>query len=203
MSESGAAAARVSSVRSGSSQEASWQAFVARAAHGDHTALAALYDQSNRLVHAVAYRILADQADAEEVTLDVFTQVWKNAKTFDATRGTVTSWLVTMARSRAIDRLRSVQARHRRQDSAERLTTMASGELTPEETSLLRQTRTRVLDAMGQLPEEQKAALHMAYYGGLSHNEIAGQLGIPLGTIKTRIRLGMLKLREELGPIYA
>lgn len=203
MSESGAATARVSSGRSGPSQEAPWQAYVARAAHGDHTALAALYDQSNRLVHAVVYRILADQADAEEVTLDVYTQVWKNAKTFDATRGTVTSWLITLARSRAIDRLRSVQSRHRRQDSSDQLVTMASGDSTPEETSLLKQTRNHVLGAMEHLPEEQKAVIHMAYYGGLSHNEIAGQLGIPLGTIKTRIRLGMLKLREELGPIYA
>lgn len=170
-----------------------------KAAGGDDQAFAALYDESCRLVHSVAMRFLADQADADEVTLDVFTQAWRSASVFDAARGSVTAWLVTMARSRAIDKLRTVAPRAQRQESIKDGFELAEQSRTPEQASLLNQQRRSVQSALAMLPAEQRNAISLAYFEDLSHHEISARLGLPLGTVKTRIRLGMLRLRGHLG----
>ena len=196
---SGAAANQEQNTGKTASQEASRRELVHRIAAGDQGALAALYDGSSRLVYAVALRILIEPADAEEVTLDVFTQVWRSASTFDPSRGSVNAWLVALARSRAIDRFRSATARARyEQLVGDFPETPASGG-DPEAAAGRRRQQSAVLAALAQISPEQRTAIHLAYFSGLSHNEIAVRLGTPLGTVKTRIRQGMIKLREHLG----
>lgn len=178
--------------------EEAWQGFVRRAAEKDESGLTSLYDEASQLVYTVALRILNDRGDAEEVTLDVFSQVWRRAGDFDPGRGSVTSWLVTLARSRAIDRLRSRKATKRSEDRHIDLSDFAGTATSPEEAAVISQNRQRVRAALGLLPVEQRQAIELAYLGGLSHTELASHLGQPLGTIKTRIRLGMMRLRSTL-----
>ncbi|MBI4484125.1 MAG: sigma-70 family RNA polymerase sigma factor, partial [Acidobacteria bacterium] len=132
---------------------------------------------------------------AEEVTFDVYTQVWRSAKSFDAQRGTITAWLVTLTRSCAIDRLRSVAVRSQHEEHLPEFPQMAASPENPEQS----QQRRLVRAALEVLPPEQRQAIEMAFFSGLSHSEVATKLGLPLGTAKTRIRLGMMKLRELLG----
>lgn len=156
--------------------------------------MAALYDASNRLIYGMALRVLGNPADAEEVTLDIYTQVWRNASNFDARRGSVIAWLVTMARSRAIDRLRACGNRSRREET---LTGAAGAETggMPPDPGVERAVRV----ALQTLPPEQREAIELVYWYGYSHSELAARLGQPLGTVKTRIRTGMMKLRSHLG----
>ncbi|HYZ85647.1 MAG TPA: sigma-70 family RNA polymerase sigma factor [Bryobacteraceae bacterium] len=170
---------------------------VQNVARGDETSMAALYDASRDVVYAVALRILADPADAEEVTFDTYIQVWRSASTFSGERGSAMAWLVTMARSRALDRARSIERRKKEQSVAD-VPEIASKDRTPEELSLQSQAQKRVAAAMGRLSPDQRRAIELAFYSGLTHSELAETLGEPLGTVKTRIRLGMLKLREAL-----
>lgn len=170
-----------------------------RAAGGDESALAAFYDETSALVHGLAYRVLGDQANAEEVTLDVYVQVWKNAAAFDTTRGSVFAWLAMLTRSRAIDRVRQSATRIRREESLDETRELPAGEPNPEESASLHQSRRRVRTALDGLPPEQREVIELGYFGSFSHGEIAVKLGVPLGTVKTRARLGMIKLREALG----
>jgi RNA polymerase sigma-70 factor (ECF subfamily) len=162
-----------------------------------------LYDGTHPLVYGLALRILGDVADAEEVALDVYTQVWRTAGNFDPRRGSVSAWLVTLARSRAIDRLRSAAARRQREESRPELPEAPAAARSPEEASLLGQRRVRVRAALARLLPEQREAIELAFFSGLTHSELAARLGQPLGTVKTRIRLGMMKLRELLGSPHA
>ena len=180
--------------------EAVWRHYLEKTAGGDDHAFASFYDESSRLVHSVAMRFLFDQADADEVTLDVFTQVWRSASGFDAKRGTVTAWLVTMARSRAIDKLRSAASRVRKQDSIDDGFEVVEKRETPEQASQLNQQRRHVKSALAILPANQRSAINLAYFEDLSQKQISDRLGLPLGTVKTRIRLGMMRLREYLSP---
>jgi RNA polymerase sigma-70 factor (ECF subfamily) len=175
-----------------------WSDQVRQVARGDRDALAALYDGTSRLVYSLALRILGDSHDAEEVTLDVYTQVWRSAKSFDSGRGTVEQWLVMMTRSRAIDRVRSLAQQRRREIAIDTMGAVLEADDCPEQESALNQQRRLVRAAVKALPLEQRQAIELAFYGGLSHTELAAALGQPLGTVKTRIRLGMLKLRERL-----
>lgn len=161
--------------------------------------MSALYRETNTLVYSLAIRMLGDAADAEEVTLDVYTQVWRSAKSYNADRGTVAGWLVMLTRSRAVDRLRGRASRRKLVEPAAELREVADGGMTPEQESLAAERRRRVREALGALPAEQREALELAYFGGLSHSELAERLGHPLGTVKTRIRLGMIKMQELLG----
>ena len=176
-----------------------WASYVRRCAEGDQQAISALYDESSRYVYGLALRILHDTADAEEITIDVFSQVWRSAGTFAAQRGSVLSWIVMLVRSRSIDRLRSSSARIRRKE--ENLDTQFSLQdeaANPEESTALSEERKRIQKALDQLPAEQRQLLELAYFNGLSHSELASRLGQPLGTVKTRIRMGMTTLREIL-----
>lgn len=167
-----------------------------RIQQGSAEALAALYDEASPLVFSMAMRIVENRADAEEVTIDVFAQVWKNAGAWNPGRGTVNSWLILMARSRALDKLRWRKARTRLESPAppqEKAQDSFGGEAL-----LHAERRQRVQMAMQALSEAQRVVLDLAFFGGLTHQEIAEQLDEPLGTVKSRIRTAMLKMKEVL-----
>ncbi|MEW6273226.1 MAG: sigma-70 family RNA polymerase sigma factor [Thermodesulfobacteriota bacterium] len=171
---------------------------IARCAQGDQRALAELYDATAAQVNGLALRILADREVAEEVTGDVYLQVWRSAASYDPARGSALAWLFTLARSRAIDRLRAGAGERRHAAPAEPPREPESDAPGPEEGSSLAQRRRIVHAALERLGEEQRRVLEMAFFQGLSHGEIAAALGTPLGTVKTRIRLGVGRLRELL-----
>jgi len=183
------------------SRDAAWVELIERAAVGEQEALARLYDESCQTVYSLALRILGNTADAEEVTLDVYTQVWRDAGKFDRHRGTALAWLATLARSRSIDRLRSGATRKTREEPLLTDNDFPDTAARPEEANAAGQRRRLVEAALGALAPEQREAIELAYFFGFSHTELAAKLGQPLGTIKTRIRLGMMKLRQLLQPI--
>jgi RNA polymerase sigma-70 factor (ECF subfamily) len=182
------------------SREAVWRQYVDHCAAGDQSALAALYDESSSLVHSLTNRMLGNAADADEVTLDVYTQVWRTAATYDQARGSVASWLVTLARSRAIDRTRSRASRVKREQPILDFTSFEAATASPEQQIAFSQRSQRVQAALATLSPEQSEALQLAFFSDLSHSELAERLGQPLGTVKSRIRSGMMKLRMELEP---
>lgn len=165
-------------------------------ARGDELSLAALYDRYSAILLGLMLRILHSRPEAEDVLQEVFIQVWRRAADFDEARGRGFTWLVTLARSRAIDRLRSLDARGRAAIAAQREVQEETADATDD--VLHAEQRTVVLAALAQLPEEQRRALLLAYFDGLTQSEIATRLQQPLGTIKTRMRSGLIKLRELL-----
>ena len=169
-----------------------WSEYIERAGRGDESALGSLYDESKSLVYGIALRILGQPADAEEVTLDVFTQVWRNAADFDERRGSPLSWLALMARSRAIDRVRSRTARAKLEEPVGNLPEP------PSPGTTLDADRQAVRQAMRALTAEHRRLLDLAFFSGFTHSELAERLGLPLGTVKTRLRAAMHKLKEEL-----
>ncbi len=176
-----------------------WTAFVEGAARGDQNSLSRLYDASSRLVYGIALRILGDPADAEEVTLDVFSQVWRSAKDYSRDKGTVSSWLIMMARSRALDRARSRGRRQGRETAIDASVDAVESAAGPEEATFLRLSAVRVRGAISALAPEQRELIELSFFSGLTHTELAERMGQPLGTVKTRIRAGMTKLREAIG----
>lgn len=171
---------------------------IARCARGDQAALACLYDATAAQVHGLALRIVGDRDTAEEITGDVFLQAWRSAASYDPGRGSPVAWLLTIARSRAIDRLRATAGDRRQLAPFELGLKAAASEPGPEEASSLVQRSRFVRSALERLSREQREAIELAFFAGLSHNEIADTLGAPLGTVKTRIRLGMGRLRDAL-----
>jgi RNA polymerase sigma-70 factor (ECF subfamily) len=145
-------------------------------------------------------RMLGDPAEAEEVTLEVYMQVWRSAASFDAKRGTVFTWLVMLTRSRAIDRLRSARTRRRAEEPIQETNEFPDPGHSPECATWISERRSKVQAAVNALPPDQRQAIELAFFDGLSHGELAERLGQPVGTVKTRIRLGMIKLRQALGP---
>jgi RNA polymerase sigma-70 factor (ECF subfamily) len=146
---------------------------------------------------------LRNDADAEEVLIDAFEQVWRTADTFNPVRGGVRPWLILLARSRALDRLRSMAGRRLREHPGVFERDVSSHDPLPEEVSALSQQQYRLRKAVATLPHEQRQALELAYFSGLSHTEIASTLGVPLGTIKSRIRSAMDKLRLAFTSVAA
>jgi len=173
---------------------------IARTVRGDEAAFAALYDATVAVVHGLALRIVGDVGAAEEVTADVYLQVWRQAVRYDATRATPLGWLLMLARSRAIDRVRARAAQRREVGSLQEALQLASAAPGPHEDAIIAERRRIVVAALDALPSEQRAAIELAYYGGKSHREIAAALNLPLGTVKTRIRIGMSRLRDALAP---
>jgi RNA polymerase sigma-70 factor, ECF subfamily len=174
---------------------------VRRIKAGDDNALGEFYDRWFPVVNCLATRMLKSPSDAEDVVEETFWQVWRQADRFDPERGTVQTWLLTMARSRVLDRLRAM--RRRREDSIGDSPDVETSNFatSPTDPSLAvehAERRQLVLAALAELPREQRETLELGYFGGLSQSEIAERTGLPLGTIKTRMRLAMLKLRERL-----
>jgi RNA polymerase sigma-70 factor, ECF subfamily len=174
---------------------------VERVAAGDQSALATLYDATNRFIYSLILRVLGDMGTAEEVLIDVYTQLWRQAASYDANRGAPLAWMATIARSRAIDRLRSSWQEQHRKESLDVLGDAPANAASPEESAAASERQSLVREALNLLTPEQRRVIELAYYSGLSHSEIAEKLNQPLGTVKTRTRLGMMKLREALAPL--
>lgn len=166
-------------------------------ARGDEAALARLYDAYRVILFGLLVRILNSREEAEDILQDVFIQVWRRAKDFDEKRGRPFTWLVTLTRSRAIDRLRSLGARQRLAVAAEQNHPEQASDALSDTIKVAQQEIVR--SALAELPEEQRHTLVLAYFEGLTQTEIASKLGAPLGTVKTRMRSGMIKLRGLLG----
>lgn len=181
-------------------QEQEWGQLIAQTAQGDQSALATLYDRTSPQVFGLVLKILNNREAAEEVTLDVYTQVWRQAHTYDQTRGTPGGWLMALARTRAIDRFRAGAAERGRIESLDAVEFFASDGETPEQDLAGQERRRYVQQVLTRLTAEQRQAIALAYFYGLSQSEIADKLQLPLGTVKTRMRLGMIKLREALAP---
>jgi RNA polymerase sigma-70 factor (ECF subfamily) len=162
----------------------------------DEAALAQLYDRYRAILFGLLMRILNNREEAEDVLQEVFLQVWRKAEDFDENRGRPFTWLVTLARSRGIDRLRTLAARERVAEAGAR---EPSEEISDAATDAFKsEQRGLVSDALAKLPDEQKRPIMLAYFEGLTQSEIATNLGAPLGTVKTRMRTGMIRLRELL-----
>jgi RNA polymerase sigma-70 factor (ECF subfamily) len=174
------------------------QILVGRMAHGDHSALAGLYDATAPVVHGLVRRIVKDDSVAEEVTGDAYLQAWQQAARYDAGRGSALTWLPAIARTRAIDRVRSGARSRHAAEPVERALDVPCQRPGPEDACSVAERRRQVQRALAGLPSEQRQAVELAFYEGLSHGEIAARLDLPLGTVKTRIRLGMTKLRDAL-----
>lgn len=173
---------------------------LARMASGDQGGLADLYDRHGRLVFSLALRVVRDRGDAEDVTQEVFVQAWRQAERFSDARGNVVGWLLNMARSRAID---CARRRRVRPQLAEADTTADVRDDGPGHDLQFdwRERAQTIRHAMEELPMLQRLAVELAFFDGLTHAEIAEQLEVPLGTVKTRVRQGLLKLRDRLAGV--
>jgi RNA polymerase sigma-70 factor (ECF subfamily) len=165
----------------------------------DPEAFEVLYDRHGGAAYSLAYRIVGNGPAAEEVTQEAFISIWRSGTRFDAGRGSVRSWLLSIVRNRAIDFLRSRagKAPKLNLDDDSALEQRPAVERTEEE-ALRRETAQELRGALGNLPGEQSKVIELAYFGGFSHSEIAGILGLPIGTVKGRMRLGLEKIRGEL-----
>jgi len=186
---------RVSSV---STDAADDRVLLRGVAAGDMEALRQLYARHSAVLFALALKVLSDRAEAEDVLQEAFVQVWKTAGSFDEERGKPIGWLIMLTRSRAIDQLRSRKARTRVTESMARDLVKTAEARTPADEASASEAQRAIRARLKSLPAEQRLAIEMAYFGGLTQFEIAQQLGQPLGTVKTRIRNGMMRLRELL-----
>ncbi|MFO7690075.1 MAG: sigma-70 family RNA polymerase sigma factor [Cryobacterium sp.] len=169
-----------------------------RVADGDQQAFGELYDQIVPRVLGLVKRVLVDHAQSEEVTQEIFLEIWQTASRFEPTRGGASTWIMTMSHRRAVDRIRSSQA-GRDRDTKIGIRDLAVAYDQVAETVEVRIEHERVERAMSRLTQLQRQAVSLAYYGGYSHSEVADMLSIPLGTVKTRLRDGLIRLRDELG----
>jgi RNA polymerase sigma-70 factor (ECF subfamily) len=174
-------------------------ALVRSMSEGHQDALARLYDETSSMVNGLLLRILAHQQDAEEVLLDVYMKAWKYASSYSEKRGSVQAWLLIMARNAAIDRIRQRRAQPATLFfEAEIFPEPVSSDATPEEVSVEQERRLRVQRVLNELPAEQREVVVLSFFGGLTHAELAERLGEPLGTVKSRVRMGLAKLRGLL-----
>ncbi|MES2524527.1 MAG: sigma-70 family RNA polymerase sigma factor [Gemmatimonadota bacterium] len=174
-------------------------------AGGDERAASVLYDRHGAIMFGLAIRMVGETADAEEVVLDAFSQAWRDAARYDTSRGTVAGWLTTIARTRALDLIRARGRRAKMADTAAAQSDapVAMGEGFPQADRMVADSeRSRAIaTALRTLPDPQRRAIELAFFEGLTHHEVAERLREPLGTVKTRIRLGMQKLRDSLGDL--
>lgn len=168
---------------------------IRRISNREEVALSSLYNRYRTVIFGLLFRILKNRSEAEDILQEVFVQVWQQAERFDEERGKAFTWLVTIARRRAIDRLRSLKSRLQAIEKAN-LSDPFGIDPAIEQNPFLRARQKSVRTALNQLPETQQSLLLMAYFEGCSQQEIAARTQIPLGTIKTRMRAGMIKLRE-------
>ena len=172
-------------------------------ARGEERAASDLYDRHGAVMYGLALRMVSEPADAEEVVLDAFAQAWRDAVRFDTSRGSVLGWLTTIVRTRALDAIRARGRRAKLVDTAsvrlDEPAAMSQGAPAPDRAVEDSERNVAVGSALSALPEPQRRAIELAFFEGLTHQEVAERLREPLGTVKTRIRLGMLKLREMLG----
>ena len=168
-----------------------------RAGRGDQAAFGELYDAIGGLVHGIVLKVIRDPSQAEEITQEVFVEIWRLAPRYEASRGSAKSWIATIAHRRAVDRVRSEQSHRDRNDVVGRQVERDHDSVS--ELVLDRLDRSRVIAALDLLTDDQRAAVELAYYGGHTYREVAVLLGVPEGTVKGRIRDGLIKLRDHLG----
>lgn len=171
---------------------------VRRCATGDHQAVATLYDLTSAKVYGLALRVLRNPAQAEEVTQEIYVEAWQNSGAFRSDRGSGLAWLLTITHRRAVDRVRSAQAAVRR-DTVYGLEALAGTPVDPADQAIATIAADRVRGAMRSLTDLQREALELAYFQGRTHSQVATELDVPLGTVKTRIRDGLTRLRSVLG----
>ncbi|QEH39248.1 ECF RNA polymerase sigma factor RpoE (plasmid) [Aquisphaera giovannonii] len=171
---------------------------IAAVARGDRQALERLYDRYAPIVHSVGLRILGIRADADDVVQEVFLQVWRRAETYRPDRGSPECWILTIARNRALAKMRAANTMKKGLETL-RLRPRPTGVESASGPVVRAESATAVRTALAGLPDEQRRALELAYFEGLTQSEIAARLGEPLGTVKTRIRLGMERLRRLVG----
>lgn len=171
---------------------------VTAVAAGDQRAFGDLYDAVAARVHGLVRRVLVDEAQSEEVTQEVFLELWQSAPRFDASRGSALGWIFTLAHRRAVDRVRSAQSSRERDERVAKRDAATAYDPVAEEGDARIESQ-RVHRAMRELSDSQREAITLAYYGGFSQSEIAERLGTPIGTVKTRLRDGMIRLRDLLG----
>jgi RNA polymerase sigma-70 factor (ECF subfamily) len=171
---------------------------IADLGRGDADALGLLYDRYRRLAMAVAYRILEDATAAEDCLQDAFLQVWRNHASFHPERGNVKSWLLTIVRNAAIDRPRGKEGRSRQDRPIEEVEYLLGESDDPHTQAVEHLQAAQIKAAIEQLPDEQREAITLAFFNGLTHQEIAERIGAPLGTVKGRMRLGLKKMRSQL-----
>jgi RNA polymerase sigma-70 factor (ECF subfamily) len=169
-----------------------------RSARGDEAAFAALYDATSARVYGLAVRVVRDPAQAQEVAQEAYLEVWRTASRFDADRGSAASWLMTIVHRRAVDRVRSAEAASRRDAAYHDATQPVEHDSTADAAEASFEAR-RVRSALAGLTQVQREALTLAYYGGYTHTQVATMLDLPVGTAKTRIRDGLIRLRDALG----
>lgn len=172
-------------------------AMLHRAGRGDQAAFAELYDALAPMLYSIVLKIVRDRAQSEEVTQEAFVELWRLAPRYEAARGSVRSWAATLAHRRAIDRVRSEQASRNRVDKESQKRAPEAGDVAEQVVSSLEGVRVR--KALERLTDMQRQAVELAYFGGHTYRDVAALLGVPEGTIKTRIRDGMIRLRDELG----
>lgn len=173
-------------------------ALLRASARGDEVAFAQLYDATSARVHGLALRVVRDPAQAEEVTQEAFLDVWRTAARFDADRGSALSWLLTVTHRKAVDRVRSAEASSRRDTSYHQQNQPIDHDSTAEAATASMEAR-RVRGALASLTPVQREAVELAYFGGYTHTEVATMLQLPVGTAKTRIRDGLIRLRDAMG----
>jgi RNA polymerase sigma-70 factor (ECF subfamily) len=179
-------------------RELRWRLCLQEIGSGDSEALTRLYRDTSPMLYGVALRMLGNPADAEEVVLDVYQQVWRSSASYDSSRSRVLWWLSMLTRSRAMDRLRMKRRRLQMEMPGEDLPEFPTDERSPE-ALVMDHDKKRIRIALAALPAEQRKPLELAFFSDLTHVEIAAKLGTPLGTIKTRIRTAMRTLKETLG----
>ncbi|HEY6932245.1 MAG TPA: ECF RNA polymerase sigma factor SigK [Marmoricola sp.] len=169
-----------------------------RSARGDESAFVRLYDATAARVHGLVLRVVRDPAQAEEVTQEVFLEVWRTSARYDPGRGGALSWLLTMAHRRAVDRVRSAEAASRNETTYHRQSPEIDHDQTAEAAEASLEAR-RVHVALDALTGVQREAVELAYFGGYTHTEVARMLDLPVGTAKTRIRDGLIRMRDTMG----
>jgi len=169
-----------------------------RSGRGDEAAFAQLYDATAARLHGLVLRVVRDPAQAEEVTQEVYLEIWRTATRFDPARGSALSWLMTIGHRRAVDRVRSAEASSRRDATYHRETRPVEHDQTAEAATASLEAG-RVRQALQTLTPVQREALELAYFGGYTHTEVATMLDLPVGTAKTRIRDGLIRLRDAMG----
>ncbi len=174
------------------------ETLLARIAGGDQDAFSALYDEVSPRVFGLIRRLLVDYSQSEEVTQEVFLEIWQSASRYEPSKGGASTWILTMAHRRAVDRIRASQS-SRDRDVKIGIRDYVAEYDNVSETVEVSIEHERVKEAMTQLTELQRQAVTLAYYGGYSHSEVAKLLSVPIGTVKTRLRDGMIRLRDELG----
>jgi RNA polymerase sigma-70 factor (ECF subfamily) len=190
--------AATASERSATADVASLEDLLAASARGDEQAFGSLYDQTSSRVYGMVLRVIRDAAQAAEVTQDIYLELWRQSARFDRSKSALMPWLLMIAHRRAVDRVRSAQSSTERDNRYAELNSERPYDSVSEQAELGLEAQ-RVRKVMSELTEAQREAVGLAYFGGYTHSQVAELLQIPLGTVKTRIRDGLIRLRDALG----